>query len=392
MKTRWIYTFPLLVLLLLAQNNRIEAGSERYRSFDFYGHRYGVFYHPVMDDISVSDLRPHMLLNQIERIRQNHLSILTDHIRTSSIQYQLDELGTLILIKKMVHDWLPHKGKNERSLMQYVILHELGYDVLLTRTGTQLNVLGRLDFVPRKYVYVNYRGLRYIHLDFEKAQQGKQHEVIQDRKKGTALIRYRKDRIPLIYARKDSKNFQMIWQNDTLEFPVTLNQSLISYYYDVPLMPLGTLHILNSLSPQLKETLYPALRQQLTGKTRADQLRFLLAFVQQIVPYGSDLDKYGMDYYYFPEQTLMATTADCEDKAFLLAALSRDLLGIQSVGLHFKQDQHLAIAFELPGFFGGQTFTYRGKQYIPCEPTSTTPVLAYSAFDLSRLGGIVELM
>lgn len=392
MKTRWIYAFPLLVLLLLAQNNRIEAGSERYRSFELYGHKYGVFYHPVVDELSVSDFRPHALLNQMERIRQNQLNVLGDHIRLSAAQFQLDELGTLIMVRKMVDAWMPHKGNNEKILFEYLLLDELGFDVLLTRTGKQLNCLGRLDFTPRKFVYVSYRGQRYVHLDFEKAAQGKQHEVIPDRQKGSAPIRYRKGKIPAFSANEEHRDLQMIWQGDTLIFPVTLNQSLISYFYDIPLMPLGGQFIHNTLSPQAKQSLYPELRAHLKGKTRSDQLRFLLAFVQQIVPYGSDLDKYGTDYYYFPEQTLVAKTADCEDKAFLLATLSKDLLGINSVGLHFKQDQHLALAFELPGFFGGQTFTYKGNQYIPCEPTSTTPVLAYSAFDLSRLGGIIDLL
>lgn len=383
---------PILLLIAAIKNQQSEAGTDRYRTVQFYGHELGFFYHPVLDDLHLTDLENNQLRSQIDRLRQHQLNMLTQRLVFTANKYQLDDLGKFMLVKQMSNQWMRHKSQNEQVLLQYVLLKNLGYDVLLSRTGDRLNCFGRLDFTPRRYVYIHYNGKKYVNLKFDEALNGYYHQIYKDAIPSSGVIRGMRGQLPAIHALTTQKQLQFEWLSDTVTARFTANQSMIDYFYDLPSMPIGQSFVQNTLSSEVKSSLYPILRENMKGMNRANQLRYLLAFVQQSIPYGSDFDKYGKDYFYFPEQTLTASNADCEDKAFLLATLASDLLGLHSVALHFKKDEHLGIAFELPGFRGGQVFTYRGKRYVPCEPTANRPVLAYSAYDLSRIAEVIDLI
>jgi len=383
---------PIILLMFAIKNQHSEAGTDRYRSVHFYGHDLGFFYHPVMDEIHLASLEKQDIRLQLERMRGHQLNLLAQRISFSSEQFELDDIGKLMLVKKLSRQWLRHQSMNEQVLLEYAILRELHFDVLLSRTGERLNCFGRIDFTPRKYVYIYYNGRKYTHLNFEDAPNGLHHQILNDQEHDLRVIRAKRHQLPAVNARKTEKSLEFNWLGDTLLIPFTLNQSLIEYMYDLPDMPIGQSFVRNTLSAEVKNSLYPQLRLHMREMNRINQLRFLLAFVQQSIPYGSDFEKYGTDYFYYPEQSLNAANADCEDKAYLLATLAYDLLGMHSVALHFKKDEHLGLAFHIPGFHGGQTFNYEGKNYVPCEPTSSRPLLAYSAYDLSRIGGIVELI
>ncbi|MFT7230124.1 MAG: hypothetical protein ACI9GO_000587, partial [Bacteroidia bacterium] len=133
------------------------------------------------------------------------------------------------------------------------------------------------------------------------------------------------------------------------------------------------------------------LRAQVADRETVDQVRFLLAFVQQVVPYGSDYAKYGEERFYYPEETIMASTADCEDKAMLLAYLTKEILGFKSVGLFFQKDEHLSLGIEIPGYEPTGSFGYNGKTYVSCEPTAKYPRLTQSQFSLKRVDQVIEL-
>ena len=146
-----------------------------------------------------------------------------------------------------------------------------------------------------------------------------------------------------------------------------------------------------SMSSEMKSSLIAYLKRETSSLSKVEQLKFLLAFVQQAVPYGSDYTKYGEERYYYPEQTIMAATADCEDKTFLLAYLAREISGVESVALYFENDEHLSIGLKIPGYEDSYSFKYKGAYYVACEPTAQTARLGKSAIDLSRVTKVTPL-
>jgi hypothetical protein len=141
----------------------------------------------------------------------------------------------------------------------------------------------------------------------------------------------------------------------------------------------------------MDETVVDYLRAQVEDRGVKDQVKFILAFVQQVVPYGSDYDKYGEERFYYPEETIMAKTADCEDKAMLMAYLTKEIVGLNTIALYFQKDEHLSLGIEIPGYNPSGSFGYKGKTYVSCEPTASYPRLTQSQFDLRRIDEVIEL-
>jgi hypothetical protein len=144
------------------------------------------------------------------------------------------------------------------------------------------------------------------------------------------------------------------------------------------------------VSAEMDSSLMNYLKQQLKGLELIDQVRFLLAFVQQVVPYGSDYEKYGEERFYYPEETIMSASSDCEDKAMLMSYLTYKILGLKSIGLFFKKDEHLSLGIEIPGYAPHGSFNYAGKTYVSCEPTAPSPRIPQSQFSLQRVDEVFE--
>ena len=169
------------------------------------------------------------------------------------------------------------------------------------------------------------------------------------------------------------------------------NGSLLDYLSDLPLYSVGKEYTSIGVSNEINRTVITYLKQQVSSMNTIEGTQFLLAFVQQVTPYGSDYDKYGEENYYYPETTLMSTTADCEDKAILLAYLCRELLNLESIGLYFEDDEHLSLGIKIPDYSPTGSFQYAKDTYVSCEPTAKYPRLTQTQFDLNRVTEVIPL-
>jgi len=167
------------------------------------------------------------------------------------------------------------------------------------------------------------------------------------------------------------------------------NSSLMEFLGDLPMFDVGRQITALHMSRAMEKSVVSYIKGQVTDRKLVDQVRFILAFVKQVAPYGSDYDKYDEERFYYPEETIMAKTADCEDKAMLMAYLTKKILGLNSVGLLFERDEHLSIGIEIPGYAPIGSFKYKGKTYVSCEPTSKYPRLTQSQFDFRRVDDVI---
>ena len=96
-----------------------------------------------------------------------------------------------------------------------------------------------------------------------------------------------------------------------------------------------------------------------------------LQFVQ-VIPYGTDKDTKGLEYFRYAIETLMDDVGDCDCKAILAASLFR-LMGLRSVVLISNQEEHAAVAVEgAPDFPGNRYFVWKGARYYFCETTDSS--------------------
>lgn len=93
-----------------------------------------------------------------------------------------------------------------------------------------------------------------------------------------------------------------------------------------------------------------------------------LQFVQAI-PYRTDEETKGKEYFRFGLETLFENAGDCDCKAILAASLFR-LMGLRSVVLVSWAEEHAAVAVEgAPDFPGNAYFDWNGAKYNFCETT-----------------------
>ena len=104
------------------------------------------------------------------------------------------------------------------------------------------------------------------------------------------------------------------------------------------------------------------------GYSDYDMVETAILFAQGI-PYTTDADTKGKsDYPRFPIETVVENTGDCEDHAFLLAAVT-SALGYDTVLLDFPT--HLAVGIAGDDSIKGTYYNWRGKRFYFIETTAT---------------------
>lgn len=103
----------------------------------------------------------------------------------------------------------------------------------------------------------------------------------------------------------------------------------------------------------------------LKGKSRPEQIAWLLDLVQQVFIHKPDVEVHKTEVYYFPEETAFYPYADCEDLSVFLSWLICRYVTSEVLVLYYPT--HVAIAVEC--FEGREVFKFRNKEYLICDPS-----------------------
>ena len=159
-----------------------------------------------------------------------------------------------------------------------------------------------------------------------------------------------------------------------MEYQVTVNMNAVTFYDTYPTSALPedestrwAMYANTPIDELTAQTLYPALRATLSGKSKAEAVECLLNFVQTAFPYEYDDKVWGYDRAFFAEESLYYPCCDCEDRSILFSRLVRDLLQLDVVLIYYPN--HLATAVHYPEQVKGDYVMVDGKEYIVCDPT-----------------------
>lgn len=380
-----------LVALFIGLVANIDAGSSLSSAVDFYGHAVRVSYDQQLANITFYKYDQREIDVKLSYFRNANLKQAVYGLKKNIEHYQLDDAATTILVDKYASKITKALNSNQQTFVKYLVMKELGFDVILTKTGSKLNCLGNLAFTPGRYIHIQYNNKNYKDLDFKNRKNYGKHLIYRDKKQTNKRIVRNIYSVPAINAKRKSKNVNFSFGTEKHAFLAQSNQSVTEFLGDLPLFEVGKEFTQILMSNEMDSTLMTYLRKEVQHREPQDQVRFLLAFVQQVVPYGSDYDKYGEERFYYPEETIMAKSADCEDKAMLMAYLCREILNLNTVGLYFQKDEHLSLGIEIPNYDPAGSFGYHGKRYVSCEPTAKYPRLTQSQFSLERVDEVIEL-
>ncbi|MGB1038217.1 MAG: hypothetical protein ACPGYY_06175 [Bacteroidia bacterium] len=381
-------TLTILFTITIAN---INAGASLFGTVDFYGHSTPYTFGQALLNLRLHSLTQSEISENLVQYRNANLSKSTSAISRQVDLYNLDDAGTVLLVNKIAQNLAKSTKGNRVHFIKYLLLKELGYDVILTRTGRDLNCLGNLAFTPGRYIYINYAGKTYKDVDFAKRTSSGQHLIYRDSHKTSKRIKRNIYNVPRVNANKRNKEINFSFGVEKHNLKAISNASLTEFLADLPMFEVGREFTQLRVSRETDTSVIQYLKDQVADRETVDAVRFLLAFVQQVSPYGSDFEKYGEERFYYPEETIMSTSADCEDKAILLAFLTKKILNIESKGLFFENDEHLSLAIQIPEYKHSASFIYQGETYVSCEPTAQYPRLGHSQFNLKRVTKIIDL-
>lgn len=159
-----------------------------------------------------------------------------------------------------------------------------------------------------------------------------------------------------------------------LTMTYSINKNLIDFYDTYPSSCLNNdfttkwvMYALTPLNEDVKNQIYPSLRQQLDGLTDEEKVACILNLIQTGYEYQYDDVVWGGDRAFFAEETLYYPYCDCEDRAILFSRLVRDIIGLECVLVYYPGHLAAAVNFKTP--VAGDYYTLNGKRFTICDPT-----------------------
>ncbi|MCR4816641.1 MAG: hypothetical protein K5842_05610 [Bacteroidales bacterium] len=257
-------------------------------------------------------------------------------------------------------------GSNEAVLLQMYLLTQSGYNVRLAKVDGQFTLLMPFSRKVHSYSYTIIGDLDYFILTKTKSKS-KSIEVCNVGFPREQVADIRLAELPILTGKPQPKRTFAGERFGTMKASVGVDKSIIDFMNDYPVSDAWDYYALAGLSDVVKKELYPALRDQIEGKSAKKAALMLLDFVQHAFEYATDQEQFGYERPLFADESFYYPQNDCEDRSIVYSILVRDLLGLKVALVHWKG--HLATAVAFPEEVEGDYFTIDGIRYTVCDPT-----------------------
>ena len=178
---------------------------------------------------------------------------------------------------------------------------------------------------------------------------------------------------------------------------VASNLNLIEFFNDYPLAFVNNdmrtkwrFYANVPASHNIRETVYPALRRAIAGKSELDAANILLNFVQTAFEYEYDDEIWGGDRSFFADESIYYPYCDCEDRSILFSRLVRDLMGLDVVLIYYPG--HLASAVKFTEDVTGDYIIYDNSRYTICDPTYINAPVGMTMPDMDNATAFVVVL
>ena len=263
-------------------------------------------------------------------------------------------------------------GSNEATLLTAYLYCQSGYKMRLAHDKQKLYLLIASKHTIYEYQYFTIEGENYYYL-LEKEVHTPLHicEASYPEEQAISLWLEKTPVLDVMYT--DGRVLQDKSYPE-MQTEVYANENLLSFFESYPpsevrgnKVTCWAMYAQTPLDKEMKECLYPMLKQQLNGLTEEEAANRLLHFVQTAFEYGYDEELWGRDRAFFAEETLFYPYSDCEDRAILFSHLVRDLLGLDVALIYYPG--HLATAVCFNKEVSGDYLTIDNRRFIICDPT-----------------------
>ncbi len=295
--------------------------------------------------VSISKSEYELFLTQLNKISQ---------------ELQLNDWGKFDLIDKISNELF--EDKNDRALFVFFILNHWGMEAKVGKINEEIALLIPFqNIIYKKSFLLLNKNKYYIMNDMP---DGLIQTFEQKFSNSNKILDLKLLKSPNLGSDYTTNNIIFKKYNTLLE--INFNKSLIAFNKHYPLTDLN-IFFTAKVDPITENNIIKNLYPLLKDKNELEAVNILLDFVENSFEYKTDLEQFGYEKFYFPEDILFYPYSDCEDRAIFFSYLVRTLLKLEVIGLDYKT--HVATAIKFNSNVNGDYVLINNERYIICDPT-----------------------
>lgn len=333
--------------------------------FRFYGENIVIKYDKNMlyDENDISGNK--QIAEFWEKSALSDFSILINSVTHYSDLLNLKSFGHLLFIKQISK--IIYEDENRANLLSWFILSKLGYDVKVGIDNKTVYLLVPTEKILYGVTYFNLSGKKYYAIDT--ASGRKKVNTIKTYNSsypGSTLTVSVKMENPKIKSSVSSRQLTFNYEKKEYTIDAKYDSNVVDYYKDYPQTELSVL--MNAKPSEISKSFIKSqLMDILKGRSDVEAANIILRFVQTAFDYKTDIDQFGYEKYFMPEEIFFYPFSDCEDRAILYASLVKELLGLDVVLVDYPG--HVATAVNLNSEIKGDYLLLDNKKYYIADPT-----------------------
>ena len=263
------------------------------------------------------------------------------------------------------------KGTNEAIFLQGVLLNQSGYQIRFAlEDNAKLHIMSRMDGFPYDKGYLTADGKLFFLMDGCKA---KNLTVCDAAYPGEQMMSLGIAEQPEL-KKNLSDNRTVISRFVNVKADMQMNKNLMDFYTDYPtsydgkdMMTRWAYYANTPVTSEVKDKVYPQLKQQIGNAPKLMAANMLLNWVQMGLTYAYDEKVWGHDRAFFAEESLFYPFCDCEDRSILFSHLIRDLLDLDVVLVYYPGHLYTAVCFNED--VTGDYIMVNGRKFTVADPT-----------------------
>lgn len=294
-----------------------------------------------------------------------------EQIRQLTIKKELCDWLAYQLIRKVSNQYIPKKTDYlGYTVTKWFILRHLGYDPLMILSDHRVLLYLRSDDIIYNTPSRIFNGVRYVCLNYHdygyKTVLNTDEMIIKGIENQSRAFTFKIDKLPSLAGQQYTyREFAFEYGNQKEHINVKLNNSLTNYFINYPVTDyMNQFNI--PLSDETKKSLITALKDRTKKMSTRQGVEYIMYFTRYAFSFEKDTDGFGSEKRLSPEETLLYSKSDCEDRSALFYSLIKEIFNIPMIVLEY--DDHVTVAVKLEKPLGKPIF-FENEYYTVCEPT-----------------------
>jgi len=289
-----------------------------------------------------------------------------------------------IIQKKELCDWLAfqliRKAANQLiaknadylgyTVTKWFLLKNLGYDPAMVLTKNRVMLYIKSNDLVYNTPFRSIDGDQYICLNYHDYGYESTYEpeeiIVKGIKKDTRPFTFKITHLPSLGEQQyTDKDLTFEYGNQKEHINIKLNTSLKNYFANYPVTDYFNQFNI-PLSDETKHSLVTALKERIKGMNTRQGVEYIMYFTRYAFLFEKDIDMFGREKRLSPEETLLYSKSDCEDRSALFYSLIKEIYNLPMIVLSYPDHVSVAVKLEKPI---GKAIPYGNDLYTVCEPT-----------------------